>query len=232
VTLPARVRDLLQSLAARPGVALGITSGRRIADLEKQLGLGSVFYVGLHGLEVAGPGFACRDDVALRRYADRLQDVATALARSVGSVAGVRVEHKGPAIAVHTRRAGSGDAVWARLRLLNAAFDLVNDEVFRVVRGNEVLEIVPNVGRSAKLKFCATDGARLQACAVSLERRHGRGVFTVYVGDDVVDDDAFDAIQDGAIGAVVGKRPSKARYRLEGPQTVVRLIEMLGVPPA
>jgi trehalose-phosphatase len=134
-------------------------------------------------------------------------------------VAGVRVEHKGPAIAVHTRRAGSGDAVWARLRLLNAAFDLVNDEDFRVVRGNEVLEIVPNVGR--------TKAAAIAAIRDFLERRHGSGVFTVYVGDDVVDDDAFDAIQDGAIGAVVGRRPSKARYRLEGPQTVVRLIERL-----
>jgi alpha,alpha-trehalase len=221
VRLPATTRGLLESFARRPNVALGIVSGRRAKDVKARAGLGdNVFYIGLHGLEVEGPDFTSAEREVFDGYRDRLREIATALESSVASVAGIRVEEKEAVIAVHTREAGSVDAVWARLHLLNAAADLVNRHEVRVVRGNHVLELVPNV-RCPKAHAITT-------IRHLLEERERRRVFTVYVGEDVVDDDAFDALEGHEVGAVVGRRARQARYHLPSSSVVCRLVESLG----
>jgi trehalose-phosphatase len=219
VRLPAERRELLRTFAARSDVALGIVSGRRVTDLLPRTGLqGIAFHIGLHGLEAEGPGFTL-DRAALENYTARMQPLASTIEASVSAVGGVRVEDKGPALALHTRQAGSVDAVWARLRLLNSAAEVLNRDEFRVLRGNHVLELLPNV--------CHPKIRAITAIREFLERRHRRGVFTLYVGEDVADDEAFGAIEDRGLGAVVGKRATKARYRLEAPLQVARLVDLL-----
>ena len=49
-------RAALSTLARRPGVCVGIVSGRRAADIRERAGLdGPVYHAGLHGMEIAGP---------------------------------------------------------------------------------------------------------------------------------------------------------------------------------
>jgi trehalose-phosphatase len=137
----------------------------------------------------------------------------------MSSVAGIRVEDKEAALAVHTREAGPVDTIWARLHLLNAAADLVNRHELRVVRGNHVFELVPNV-RHPKARA-------ITAIRHFLQEREERRVFIVYVGEDVVDDDAFAAVEDHEVAAVVGRRGRQARYHLTSTAVVWRLIESL-----
>lgn len=87
------------------------------------------------------------------------------------------------------------------------AADLVNSHKLRVVRGNHVFELVPNVE-------CPKAHA-IAAIRQFLEDRDRRRVLTVYVGEDVVDDDAFEAIEGHDVAAVVGRRTRQARYHLE-----------------
>jgi trehalose-phosphatase len=220
VRLPSPARNLLESLASRPDVVLGIVSGRRAKDIKARTGLGNgVFYIGLHGLEAEGPDFASAEREVFDGFRDRLREIAATLEPSLSSVAGIRIEDKEAALAVHTREAGPVDTVWARLHLLNAAADLVNRRELRVVRGNHVFELVPNV--SYPKAHAITEIRRV------LEQREQRRVFTVYVGEDVADDDAFEGIDDQDVTAVVGRRGRQARYHLPSTAVVWRLIESL-----
>lgn len=215
-------RDLLRRLIQRPNLTLGIVSGRRVEDLRQRVGLGDeVFYIGLHGLEVVGPGFRHVQQRLFDEYRNQLCELASALEPTISAIGGARLENKEGAIALHTRQAGAVDAVWARLHMLNQAADLVNSEAFRALRGNHVLELLPNAGH--------TKADAIAAIRVLLERRAGRRVFTVYVGEDVVDDDALEAVAGCGVAAVVGRRGGQVHYRLDSTDAVERLVAELTV---
>ena len=54
-------------------------------------------------------------------------------------------------------------------------------------------------------------------------RTTGADPWVVYLGDDLTDEDAFHAIEDGA-SVVVGRRASMARFRLDSPADVASLL--------
>jgi trehalose-phosphatase len=116
------------------------------------------------------------------------------------------LELKGPILALHTREAASQDAVWSRLQFLTKVADLVDTGAARVLRGSEVLELMPNVGPSRANALLA-----VQQC---LRERRGRPVFTMYIGEDAADDDALDVVGDSGVAAVLGRRRAQAAYHL------------------
>jgi trehalose-phosphatase len=222
---PAAVRirwnrlQTLGRLARLPGVAVAVLSGRRLDDLMARVDLGEdAFYIGLHGLEIAGPAFTWTAGDSLQPYRESMRSIAAGLDDIISEVPGVRLEWKGPVIAVHTRNATSKDAVWSRFRLLSAAADLVNTGSVRTIRGRDVLELVPNVGFSA--------GEALVAVRRRVEARHQRPVFAVYLGADTVDDDAMSALGPSGVTAVVGRR-TRAEYHLESPDAVDAFLNRL-----
>jgi trehalose-phosphatase len=208
VQVPRSRAALLRRLQQVPGVVVGVISGRPVADLRSRIALADgAVYIGLHGLEVVGAEFAwSRMDEAsgfqahLHTVVDRLRDV-------VADTPGLRLECKGPVIALHTRQAGSEDAVWSRFQLLSTAADLLDAGALQVLRGNEVFELLPNVGHPR--------GDALLAVRRSIEHHRQQHVFTVYVGEDIADDDAVNAlVEEDAVAAVLGRRRSNAHYHL------------------
>lgn len=210
----------LSALARGSHVALGLVSGRRIRDLKQCATLGDrVYYVGLHGLEVEGPGVAVTRRDVIDDCRDQVHEIAATVEPSVSSLPGVRIEDKEAAIAVHTREASSGDAVWARLHLLSTAAAVAGHDALRVLRGNHVIELLPNVPSP-------------RAAAIGRIRQHlgeqtGGPVFTVYIGEDVPHDEAFDAVVDRGISAAVGARARQARFHLSSTSDVWTLIDRL-----
>jgi trehalose-phosphatase len=216
VRLSPSMRALLAELSHRRDAALAVISGRRVDDLRARVGLGEgVFHVGLHGLEIEGPDFARSTLKAVHHYQPRIDDIAAAFNPPVTSQ-GIRVENKQAAVAVHTREAGPVDAVWARLHALNAAADLINSDELRVYRGNHVFELVPNVR--------APRARAVNALRRCLERRERKPVVTVYVAEDVRDDDAFGGIREPAVTAAVGGRAPRAQFHLASPGDVRELL--------
>ena len=215
---PARLA-LLRRLQQLPGVVVAVISGRPIDDLQSRIALGAdAFYIGLHGFEIAGPQFAWNCDPATDPYRDRMRNVASRLRGMISGVTGVRLEHKGPIVALHTREASPEDVVWSRFQLLSAAADLVNADVVRGLRGNDVLELVPNVG--------CTRADAVRTVTRCVEERHHRSVFTVYIAEDVPDDDALNANGEDGVAAVVGRRRD-ASYHFDSPDEVDSLIQEL-----
>lgn len=198
--LRARTRVLLRRLAARyPCVVI---SGRARRDVLARLhGTGIRRVYGNHGAEPSPQARALRARV--RRW-------RALLLRALAGHAGVWVEDKRFSLAVHYRLA-------ARPRLARRAILAAAGAVpqARLVGGKRVVNLVP---REAPHK-----GTALEA-----ERRHSRCECTLYVGDDVTDEDVFALAGPRHAGVRVGRRRgSRARYFLRGQQQVDTLLERL-----
>ena len=216
--------ELLRRLQQVPGVIVAVISGRPVDDLRSRVPLGpEAFYIGLHGFEIAGPEFAWTWPDAMGEYEDRMREVSVRLQDMITGVPGLRLESKGPIVALHTREASPEDVIWSRFQLLSAAADLVNTEVVRGLRGHDVLELLPNVD-------CTRAGA-VRTVRRCVEERLRRPVFTVYIGEDVADDDALSAAAEDGVAAVVGRRQDVARH-LDSPDAVDALMNELIVDRA
>ena len=186
VTVTVTRRRQLTSLMATPNATVAVISGRSLDDLTSRIDLGpGAFYIGLHGLELAGPGLAWRWE-GVDRFAELFDDVASVVAPQVEATDGAWLEHKGAALALHTRDAASDDTVWLRFHLLNAAAPLVNSHAVRVFRGRHVMELLPNRATDSRCDAIA-------AVRGIIARQSARPVFTVYVGPELADDDAVKA---------------------------------------
>ena len=214
---PARVARL-RHLQQLPGAAVAIISGRRLGDLRARIDLGEdAYYIGLHGLEIVGPGYVRSCDDLSRPIRERMSEVARRARSALGNVPGVRLECKGPVLALHTGDAAADDVVWARFQFLGAAAPLVNSGLVRPLRGHDVLELLPNVGRSRADALC-TLRARVAA-------PDGAPVYTVFIGGDLADDDSVRALDGQGVAAVIGHR-THTPYHIEFGQ-VDALLEAL-----
>jgi trehalose-6-phosphatase len=109
--------------------------------------------------------------------------------------------------------------VWARLHVLNAAADLIGQQELRVLRGNHVFELIPNVPEPR--------ASAVRAVRQMVERRQPRRPFTIYLGEDVPDDDVFDALRGEALTVAVGGCAPRADYHLAEPGAVRDLMDRL-----
>lgn len=200
----------LQALAAACPVA--VLSGRDLADVTARVGVPGLWYAGSHGFELTGPdGTAHRNDAAAAAV-PVLAEAATTLRTELTAIAGVVVEHKRFAVAVHYRNAAR-DAVGAVCAAVRATG---RQRRLRVTTGREVIELRPDLDwdKGATLRWIC-------------DRLPGGPVLPVYLGDDITDEDAFDAVPDPDGVAIVvrhfddGDRATAARFALDDPGQVV-----------
>lgn len=216
VRLPAARGRLLDELAGRPDVTVGIVSGRRLADLRSRLNIRARIYLaGLHGLEIEGPGVEFLHPGAARARA-ALHALEPALARAVADLPGVFIEHKDLSLALHMRGAEPAARARAEARLTELARPELDRGVLRLLPGDCVVELLPQVAWSK--------GDAVRWLRGFVERESGRRAWPVYLGDDVTDEAAFEAIGEDGVTVVVGGRPSRARFRLAGPGEVEALL--------
>lgn len=213
-----KTRQLLLKLADRADLSLGIVSGRRVADLRTRTQLPNrVYLAGLHGMEIEvgarrwqHPDLeAARDHV--RALNERLEDVRR-------QVRGMVLEDKHASIAVHVRGVAPEDRE-AALALADAsAAQWVASGQLRRLTGNLVLEFLPNVA--------CHKGDATRWIAHDIEERGAGPAWVVFVGDDVTDEDAFNAVEHG-VSVLVGSRESAASYQLDNTAAVNALLSWL-----
>ncbi|MGA7761246.1 MAG: trehalose-phosphatase [Candidatus Binataceae bacterium] len=214
----------LRALAPRrERIAVAIVSGRPVAQLRRMTGLGrQVMYAGVHGAEIAGRsreagGDDVHDDVRVAESvalcAPELERVRAWLAHNVPDSAGFEVEDKRLALALHYRNAESAAA--AALRARFEEFVRTGAPHLRVAHNKMVVEALP---------AGASKGAALRA----LGREAGPTFVPVYFGDDRTDEDAFAELLTRGVGVLVGEaRPTLARWRVESPAAVARILTAL-----
>jgi trehalose-phosphatase len=216
-----RIVRLLGSLASKPNSTVGIISGRRLPDLRKRITVpGEVYIAGFHGLEIQSPyetfmhPEAAAATVTMREIVERMQ-------ASLPSFPGVFIEDKVFSIALHFREATPAVRVVAQSRFMEAARDGVADGRLRLLPGACVVELLPGAAWHK--------GSALQWIRERIERLHGP-TFTVYVGDDVTDEDAFKAVGPEGMTISASERATGAQFSVNGPEGVERLLHSLDGP--
>lgn len=208
--------DALAALAASCPVA--VLSGRDLADVRARVGLAGIWYAGSHGFELTGPDGAHHQNDAAADALPVLAGAAASLRERLESIPGVVVEHKRFAVAVHYRNAARdrvGD-VTAAVR------DAGRQLRLRVTTGREVIELRPEI-----------DWDKGRTLHWILDRLGTGPVTPLYLGDDITDEDAFDAVADlSGAGIIVrhsddGDRATAARFALDGPARVAEFTARL-----
>jgi trehalose-phosphatase len=222
--MPEETRLLLKTLARQRRFKVGIISGRALADLKKMVGLEGIIYAGNHGFEIEGPGWNFVSPIA-----DELKPifrvVRQVLTLTLGTIKGVLVEDKGITLSVHYRQVEKANAKDVRNLVERAISGPTLLGLLKVTSGKEVYEVRPainwNKGRAIRL----------------LMKKYGRGgrnsgLIPIYLGDDLTDEDGFQAIEKygSGISVYVGgiRHNSAARYYLNSTDEVHQfMVELL-----
>jgi trehalose 6-phosphate phosphatase len=206
----------LQKLTARCPVA--ILSGRDLADVTARIGLPGIWYAGSHGFELTAPDGTHHQNDAAAATIPVLEQAAAQLRERLGSIPGVVVEHKRFGVAVHYRNAAR-DRVGEVAAAVRAAGQR---DALRVTTGREVIELRPDVD---------WDKGRTLRWVID-HLPDSAGVVPIYLGDDITDEDAFDAVRHDGIPILVrhnddGDRATAALYALDSPARVAEFADQL-----
>jgi trehalose-phosphatase len=211
--------DAVRHLAGLTGVELALVSGRALDSLQETSGVGGsdqdlLTLVGSHGAErllrrtldaPAEPaGLTPEDEVRLGQVVAQLQDVIA------DGGDGLEVELKPTGAVLHTRQATSDVARRAEQRAVDGPGALPG---VHVTLGKAVVEIA--VIETSK-------GVALQQLRAITEPDG-----LLYVGDDVTDETAFAVLTPSDVGVKVGPGDTLAAYRLDGPDDVLELLQLL-----
>lgn len=212
------VRAHLGTLARFPQMRVAVISGRDLADLRRRVAVPEVVYAGCHGLEIEGPDFTFSHPEAEAQQ-ELVRTVGETLSRRAPSVAGMRVEAKRLAVAVHYRDVAAEEMRRVEIELARAIQR--PGSRLKIFHGTKVLEILPQVGWNKG------------HCALWLRDRMLRELaapaMVFYMGDDWTDELTFEALAGQAITVRVGAgdTPSKADYRLDSVVEAQRLLAAL-----
>jgi len=194
------VPELLKQLVADHPVY--IVTGRHLRDLDDFLPTLSLPAIGLHGAQEGTLNGDVQDRLT---SADR--EALTAMRQAAPDLEGVWVEDKEHTFAVHYRRANDQEA--ARQAITQWADDA--PDRLAAIWGKHVVELRP---RHLHKGTAVTDiSGRHQDCT------------PLYIGDDVTDEDAFNALSSDAITVKVGDGETAARFRLPGVEAVVAYLK-------
>ena len=213
--LPNKMRTTLKVLAELCTVC--VVSGRMRSDVEHLVGLDSLTYAGSHGFDIVGPqGTEIQHEVG-EDYVPILEKAARELRSRLASVRGVIVEGKVFAVAVHFRMVAPRE-----VSEVERAVDdvLAQHPALRKTGGKKVFELRPNINwDKGKAVLWLLD-------ALGLNRSD---VVPFYIGDDVTDRDAFQAIRGKGISILVSEEAefACADYRLSDTTEVCTFLDEL-----
>jgi len=214
----AGASEALQKLAANCPVA--VLSGRDLADVADRVGLPGIWYAGSHGFELTAPDGTHHENDAAAAAVPVLEQAAAQLRDRLGSIPGVVVEHKRFGVAVHYRNAGR-DRVGEVTAAVHAAGQR---DALRVTTGREVIELRPDIDWDK--------GKTLRWVIDHLHHTGSDPLVPIYLGDDITDEDAFDAVRHDGVPIVVrhtddGDRATAALFALDSPTKVAEFTDRL-----
>jgi trehalose-phosphatase len=213
--LSGEMRQAIVSLAGQCPVA--VVSGRDLADVRALVDIGELWYAGSHGFDIAGPAGERHEYPPGREFLPALSGAENQLSESLGQVRGAQVERKRYAVAVHYRQVAEED-----LPLIEQAVKETLDRYpnLRQTGGKKIFELRPQLD---------WDKGRAVAWLEEELALSGSGYLTIYIGDDLTDEDAFRHVRGQGLGILVRdeSRPTLAHYALEHPGEVREFLKAL-----
>jgi trehalose 6-phosphate phosphatase len=211
VLLPVEMKSRLIRLNELPMTRVAVISGRCLSDITKRVGLPQLAYAGNHGLEISAPGLQWIDPDAMRHQIEMAAFADTAKGE-LGTFVGAYVENKSLSISIDYRACRFDDRPLIVERLNSFKSRFSNIRLRHSQFGSEALpRTTTNKGTAAK---------RLSRCPDHPQ------IASIYLGDDLTDEDAFSALN-GAITVRVGGGTTSARYRVDSPNDVGEFFDWL-----
>jgi trehalose 6-phosphate synthase/phosphatase len=213
------LRELLVRLASLPRADVHVVSGRTRESLEAWLGDLPVHLCAEHGAFAREPHGAWRSildiDLSWLAAAEEL------LRRTSEEVPGSLVERKETSVAWHYREAEPEYGQWRAHELLAALGQSLSGVPAEVLTGHRVIEIrARGVNKGLYMRHLGSSSAP--------------GWAILAAGDDLTDDDLFDALPAGSIAVHVGPpRPrgrngnAHTRYTVDTPAALRRALDHL-----
>ena len=219
VALPESRQRLLQALGRRFDLSSGIVSGRRITELRERVpGTASMFFAGLHGIEIEGPDLRFMHN-AVAFAAPAIGILAKDLRRAVKALPGVFVEDKTLSVVLHTRGASTADRFHATTRFPALSQPFLSEGPLRLQTGDQVLELLPNI------EWAKRDAIR--AIVRHVETHTKESVWPVYIGDDATNEEAFEEVASNGLTIAVTKRTVGAAFVLDNPAAVESFLKAI-----
>lgn len=218
--IPPETREAVQRLRSVCPVA--VVSGRDLDDVRSLVGVEGIHYAGSHGFDVVEA-----DGGRHRKASEFTPDLGRAadeLDRALADIPGAFLERKAFALAVHYRMLEDP----SHSSKVEEAVDRVVAEEPRLRKtgGKKIFEVRPDVEWD-KGKAVAMMAGLLEAEADD----RSSPVVPLYIGDDLTDEDAFEAISGHGVGVVVrgeeDDRETAASYVLDDPRLVREFLERL-----
>jgi trehalose 6-phosphate phosphatase len=213
-TLPPATRRGLERLLAGQQTAVGVFSGRSLADLRAMVGLDGVYYAGTSGIEVDLLGRR-RTPPGLELALGPLDQLAGRLDAVTARYDGAWLEQKPYGLTLHYRAVPPTRTGRLRLDVVEALAPWAG--LIRVADVTLGVEVVPVVGwdRGTAARMILDD---LPA-----------GSYPIYAGDAANDLPALRAVEAaGGLSIGVGPTAPRALTRVTGPCLVGSLVILLG----
>lgn len=196
----------LRAMAGLDGVTVALVSGRDLTTLRALTGIADdepIVLIGSHGAQSSDPALVAAefDAAAERRLAEAERAIGPVAARHPGS----RLEGKPTGVVLHTRGMAPGAEAAALADAQEAAAAV---DGAQVLAGKSILEVQA---------VDVSKGAALQ----TLSQQIGAAA-TIYFGDDVTDETAFEMLADDPANVTVkvGEGDTAARFRVADPEEV------------
>ena len=197
--ISASMREVLRELASRCPVC--VVSGRDRAVVQQLMGVDDLVVAGSHGFDIWSPEAGTLEHEAGAAQEGLIENVTAELDQAVGGVPGVAIEPKKISVAAHYRLvADEGD----RTKVREAVQQLLAErpDELKMTPGKLVYELQP------KLDW---DKGRAVLYLIDALGLDGDDVIPLYLGDDITDEDAFQALKGRGIGIYVGSQTDPER---------------------
>ncbi len=210
------MREAVAKLAEHCVVA--VVSGRDLDDVRERVGLPDLVYAGNHGFDIAGPRGLHTHSQQAEDFIPHLDAAEKQLREDLRAVEGAFIERKKFSVAIHSRRVPE-----QRRGAVESAVDRSADAhpQLRKTAGKMVFELQPRIDwNKGKALLWLMEALLLDPQTTLL----------IYLGDDVTDEDAFQALPPQGIGVVVagGSHQTLADYELRDTGAVRELLSDLG----
>jgi alpha,alpha-trehalase len=217
--LSPQMRQAVEHLGKKCTVA--VVSGRDLGDVRERVGIDTIAYAGSHGFDILGPEGR---DFTLEKgeeFLPALDRAETELRERVGRIEGAQIERKRYSLAVHYRQVSEKDVPSVE-KQVDQVVEEIADHTHSLKKtcGKKVFDLQPDI-----------DWHKGKAVNWLLEELglDTPDVVPMYIGDDVTDEDAFEALAGRGITIAVQEvqAPTAAEYRLSNPDEVRQFLDTL-----
>ena len=216
------MRDVVRGLAHRCSVC--VVSGRDRPVVQQLMGMDELIVAGSHGFDIWSPHGGTIEREEGGAFGELLSRVTATLREQVAPFEGALVEPKKSSVAVHYRLVQEQDR--PRLGAIVDRVLAANPDALKVTPGKMVYELQPKIDwDKGKAVLYLLEALELDAA----------DVVPLYLGDDITDEHAFQALRGSGVGILVADpadpeiagRSTAAEYALRDTHEVERFLDRL-----